>query len=84
MEQRGPSGFDRLDGQNKKRRERKANGSAPANAGVTLDDFFAYMPMYCYIFAPSREMWPGASARVPPICTGKDENGEGDERSTHS
>ena len=39
---------------------------------LTLGDFFAYMPMHSYIFAPSREMWPGSSvnARVPPICVG--------------
>ncbi|MBN2372083.1 MAG: toprim domain-containing protein [Vicinamibacteria bacterium] len=36
---------------------------------VTLDDFYAYMPMHLYIFAPTRDMWPGASvnARIPPI-----------------
>ena len=37
--------------------------------GVSLDDFYAYMPMHCYIYAPSREMWPASSvnARIPPI-----------------
>ena len=37
--------------------------------GVSLSDFYAYMPMHSYIFAPTREMWPAASvnARVPPI-----------------
>src|SRR6516164_2231471 len=29
--------------------------------GVTLDDFFAYMPMHVYIFTPCREIWVGAS-----------------------
>jgi hypothetical protein len=37
--------------------------------GVSLDDFHAFMPMHNYIFAPSRETWPGSSvnARIPPI-----------------
>ncbi len=36
--------------------------------GVTLEDFYAYMPMgNSYIFAPTGEMWPGSSidARIP-------------------
>jgi hypothetical protein len=50
----------------------KGNGGAPSNAGVTLDDFFAYMPTHCYIFAPSCEMWPGLSvnARIGPVADG--------------
>jgi hypothetical protein len=37
---------------------------------VTIGDFYAYMPMHCYIFSPSREMWPASSvnariSRVP-------------------
>jgi hypothetical protein len=38
-------------------------------AGVTLDDFVAYMPTHSYIFTPCREMWAAASvdARIPPI-----------------
>src|SRR5262249_44528346 len=38
-------------------------------AGVTLDDFVAYMPMHTYIFTPCREMWAATSvnARIPPI-----------------
>jgi hypothetical protein len=37
-------------------------------AGVSLDDFYAYMPMHAYIYAPTREMWPASSvnARIPP------------------
>jgi Family of unknown function (DUF5906) len=37
--------------------------------GVTLEDFHAYMPTHTYIFAPTRDMWPGSSvnARIPPI-----------------
>jgi len=53
-------------------------GTAPAAKGVTLEDFFAYMPMADYIFAPSREMWPGKSvnARIPPVRVGVDEDGQ--------
>ena len=42
------------------------NGSG---AGVTLDDFRAYMPTHSYIFEPSREMWPAGSvnSRIPPV-----------------
>ena len=38
-------------------------------AGVTIDDFVAYMPMHAYIFTPCREMWAATSvnARIPPI-----------------
>jgi hypothetical protein len=37
--------------------------------GVSLNDFYAYMPMHSYIYAPSREMWPVASinGRIPPV-----------------
>ena len=28
---------------------------------VTLRDFYAYMPMHAYIFAPNGDMWPGSS-----------------------
>jgi Family of unknown function (DUF5906)/Bifunctional DNA primase/polymerase, N-terminal len=40
-----------------------------ANDGVSIDDFFAYMPMHSYIYAPSREMWPATSvnARLPLV-----------------
>ncbi len=36
-------------------------------AGVSLNDFVAYMPQHLYIFMPARELWPAASvnARVP-------------------
>lgn len=41
----------------------------PASAGVQLGDFRAYMPMHCYIFAPTGEFWPASSvnARIPPV-----------------
>ena len=36
---------------------------------ISLDDFFAYMPMHNYIYAPGRAHWPGASvnSRLPSI-----------------
>jgi hypothetical protein len=48
-----------------------------ADVGVKLKDFYAYMPMHNYIFAPSREPWPAESvnARVPPIVIGTDSEG---------
>jgi hypothetical protein len=55
------------------------NLALDADAGVKLEDFYAYMPTHDYIFAPSREHWPAASvnARIAPIETGeKDEDGE--------
>jgi hypothetical protein len=38
--------------------------------GVTLDDFYAYMPTHVYLFTPCREVWTAASinarlGRVP-------------------
>src|SRR5262249_44929128 len=38
-------------------------------AGVTLDDFVAYMPSHVYIFTPCREPWTQISvnARLPPV-----------------
>jgi hypothetical protein len=57
-------------------------GTAPMGApdpqvgeeGVTLDDFYAYMPVHKYIFTPSRELWPAASvdARIPPMQDGEE------------
>jgi len=48
---------------------RDAGDKPQANrTGVRLDDFYAYMPMHSYIYAPTRELWPASSvnARVPP------------------
>jgi hypothetical protein len=41
-------------------------------SGVSLADFWAYMPAHNYIFAPSRETWPASSvdARIQPVSTG--------------
>jgi Primase C terminal 2 (PriCT-2)/Family of unknown function (DUF5906) len=48
-----------------------------SSAGVGLDDFFAYMPMHTYIFAPCCTPWPAASvnARLPAM-PGFDETGK--------
>jgi hypothetical protein len=37
--------------------------------GVSLDDFWAYMPMHNYIYTPTRTAWPGSSvnSRVAPV-----------------
>jgi hypothetical protein len=52
--------------------------SQPQEAeGVSVDDFYAFMPMHSYIFVPTREMWPASSvnARIPPIAV-VDDDGE--------
>jgi hypothetical protein len=48
------------------------------DTGVNLEDFYAYMPMHNYIFAPSREPWPAASvnARIPPVVIATDDKGK--------
>src|SRR4051812_17654792 len=49
-------------------REAKANGH-DAEAGIIIDDFYAYMPMHNYLYVPTRMPWPASSvnARIPPI-----------------
>jgi hypothetical protein len=56
-------------------RAKRGNGAELPAEGVLLNDFYAYMPMHSYIFAPSREMWPAASvnSRIPPVRTGTEE-----------
>jgi hypothetical protein len=50
----------------------------PNQSRVSLDDFWAYMLQHNYIFAPTGELWPGASvnSRIPPICVGTDSKGK--------
>jgi len=45
-----------------------------ADIGVSVDDFYAYMPMHSYIYAPTRDMWPTSSvnARIPPVTNGEE------------
>jgi hypothetical protein len=52
----------------------RGNGSGPPQSpglptDVSLDDFYAYMPMHMYIFVPSRDLWPAASlnTRMPSV-----------------
>src|SRR5262245_16669550 len=54
-------------------REGKAKSEAVKLAIIELADFYAFMPMHNYIFAPARQTWPGASvnSRIAPIDTGK-------------
>ncbi len=51
----------------------RVNGHAHARApaGISLDDFRAYMPMHSYIYIPTRALWPAASvnSRLPKIGT---------------
>jgi hypothetical protein len=68
--------FDRLAELNRKPHA-KPRRPAATDAAVSLDDFWAYMPMHAYIYAPTREMWPARSvnARIPPLRAGEDEDG---------
>jgi hypothetical protein len=61
--------FDEAQEQEHEGNKAKGNGSTSGDS-VTLDDFFAYMPMHTYIYAPTRDMWPAGSvnARVPPVA----------------
>jgi hypothetical protein len=58
----------RYDKAQEKRREKLRAQRTNGPVAISLDDFYAYMPMHNYIYAPSREMWPGASInnRIPP------------------
>ncbi len=62
----------------KYRNTKSASKADELDAGaVSLEDFYAYMPMHQYMFAPARSLWPAASvnARIPPIALTGD-NGE--------
>jgi len=54
----------------------KAKAERPTNdptetavEGISLENFYAYMPMHNYIYVPTREPWPAASvnARLAPM-----------------
>jgi hypothetical protein len=47
----------------------KPTTDSPTSEGVSLHDFYAYMPSHSYIFAPARDLWPAASvnSRIPPV-----------------
>src|SRR5262249_35495024 len=44
-------------------------GEELSRAGISLDDFWAYMPMHNYLYVPTRMPWPASSinARIAPI-----------------
>ena len=44
--------------------------------GITLDDFYAYLPKHEYFYVPTRELWPATSVSsvLPPVPV-LDENG---------
>jgi phage/plasmid primase-like uncharacterized protein len=46
-----------------------SDASATDASSISLEDFYAYMPGHCYIYVPTREMWPAASvkARLPTV-----------------
>jgi hypothetical protein len=52
--------------------ERRLSGAPPAS--ISLDDFYAYMPMHNYIFIPTGATWPAGSvnSRLPPVAIGAD------------
>ena len=56
--------------------ELRAEAERISRGRISLDDFFAYMPMHNYIYTPTRTHWPGASvnSRIAPIKL-EDENG---------
>jgi hypothetical protein len=43
-----------------------------SGSGIQLSDFWAYMPMHNYIYAPTRALWPAGSinSRIPPVKSG--------------
>ena len=42
--------------------------------GITIEDFYAYLPQHCYLFVPTRELWPASSVdtMVPPVDVGEE------------
>ena len=42
----------------------KASGETTDRSGVSLSDFYAYMPMHNYIYVPVRALWPAASVNA--------------------
>jgi hypothetical protein len=51
------------------RQRQQGAASSGSSYGVTIDDFYAYMPDHSYIFVPTREMWPASSvnSRLPAV-----------------
>jgi hypothetical protein len=69
-----PSDLEALVGVTEEFRTKCISAGPPINeaaeAAVSLDDFYAYMPMHNYIYMPSREPWPASSvnARIRPVA----------------
>ena len=42
--------------------------------GITIEDFYAYLPQHCYLFVPTRELWPASSVdtMIPPVDVGEE------------
>jgi hypothetical protein len=49
--------------------DRKIEATKAAVEGISVENFYAYMPMHNYIYVPTREPWPAASvnARLAPM-----------------
>jgi Bifunctional DNA primase/polymerase, N-terminal len=62
-------------GYNEDVRVEAAKHSEQGKAGVSLADFYAFMPQHAYIYAPTREMWPAGSvnSRLGTVKVGDDE-----------
>ena len=56
----------------------RSSDAEPGDSGVSHADFYSCMVKRAYMFAPSREMWPGESvdARVPRVKIGEDAEGK--------
>jgi hypothetical protein len=46
-----------------------SNNTAATGEGISLEDFYAYMPTHSYIYLPSRDPWPATSvnSRLAPV-----------------
>jgi hypothetical protein len=53
------------------RKQHEPDGQAVGKDDLSVENFYAYMPMHNYIYAPTRETWPASSvnARIPPISS---------------
>jgi hypothetical protein len=49
--------------------QKSGQAATPADSGVALEDFYAYMPTHSYIFVPTRDPWPASSVntRLSPV-----------------
>lgn len=58
-----------IDAALQKRRKKPTTVEAADQDILTVENFYAYMPMHNYIYAPTRDTWPASSvnARIEPI-----------------